>query len=238
MSTVAAVFSIVVSLGLPVGILVYIVVAKRQLLMPFVFGIGTFLITQIVLRSSLLSFLGGFTWFTSFQMFSPVLYYLLVGGLSAAIFEEGGRWLVMRFIMKRNNFTGWADGVSFGIGHGGFEAAALVGYPLVVLLVYTPGTVTGLDAAGLWLGGIERLFAMMAHVAFSLIVLKSVTAKKPLLLLLSVGLHTLFNFLPLLAIHLGGPPWLAEVILGVMATGLLLYILRTRPGLAKKADKA
>ena len=144
MSIVAAIFSIVVSLGLPVGIVIYIVVAKRQLLMPFVFGIGTFLITQIVLRSTLLNVLQGFSWFVAFQTFSPVLYYLLIGGLSAAVFEEGGRWLVMRFIMKRNGFTGWADGVSFGIGHGGFEAAALVGYPLVVLLVYTPDTVAGI----------------------------------------------------------------------------------------------
>ena len=85
-----------------------------------------------------------------------------------------------------------------------------MGYPLVVLLVYTPDTVAGINPASLWLGGIERLFAMMAHVGLSLIVLRSVTAKKPLLLLLSVGLHTLFNFLPLVILHMGAPAWLAE----------------------------
>lgn len=44
--------------------------------------------------------------------------------LTAGPFEETGRLLIMSHLLRRPRF---ADGVAFGLGHGGLEAAALVG---------------------------------------------------------------------------------------------------------------
>ena len=59
----------------------------------------------------------------------PLPLVAVVAGLSAGVFEEGARWIVLTFFLKRAR--GWRAALQFGAGHGGVEAI-LVG--LVVLL--------------------------------------------------------------------------------------------------------
>lgn len=230
-SIVAAIFSVVVSVGLPLGVLVYFIIAKRNLVVPWLLGLATFMVTQVLVRMPILGMLGGYTWFQAFATFQPVLY-ILVLSFTAGLFEEGGRWLAMRFFFVKDH-TSWGDGVAFGIGHGGFEAIWLVGYGLLVMLFSDPAALAGFAPGSLWLGGIERLFAMMAHVAWSLIVQRSVKQKRGIFLLLAIGMHTVYNFAPLLLLQFGAPAWAAELVLGVFSVALLLYTLRTRPAVAK-----
>ena len=51
--------------------------------------------------------------------------YTLIGCLLAGVFEEVGRYLAFRFLLKR--YTNRRDAVTYGIGHGGIEAILVLG---------------------------------------------------------------------------------------------------------------
>ena len=59
-----------------------------------------------------------------------VLYYALYGGLMAGLFEETGRFLAMKFLLKKEPTTAKA-GVSYGLGHGGAEMLLLFGLSMI-----------------------------------------------------------------------------------------------------------
>jgi uncharacterized membrane protein YhfC len=59
-----------------------------------------------------------------------ILYYALYGGLMAGLFEETGRFLAMRFLLKKEPSTPKA-GVAYGLGHGGAEMALLFGLSMI-----------------------------------------------------------------------------------------------------------
>ena len=54
-----------------------------------------------------------------------VLWCLGLGCLLAGVFEEVGRYLAFRFLLKR--YTNRRDAVTYGIGHGGIEAILVLG---------------------------------------------------------------------------------------------------------------
>ena len=59
-----------------------------------------------------------------------VLYYALYGGLMAGLFEETGRFVAMKFLLKKEPSTAKA-GVSYGLGHGGVEMLLLFGLSMI-----------------------------------------------------------------------------------------------------------
>ena len=59
-----------------------------------------------------------------------ILYYALYGGLMAGLFEETGRFLAMKFLLKKEPSTPKA-GVAYGLGHGGAEMMLLFGISMI-----------------------------------------------------------------------------------------------------------
>lgn len=59
-----------------------------------------------------------------------ILYYALYGGLMAGLFEETGRFLAMKFLLKKEPTTAKA-GVSYGLGHGGVEMMLIFGLSMI-----------------------------------------------------------------------------------------------------------
>jgi Predicted membrane protein len=57
-------------------------------------------------------------------------YYALYGGLAAGIFEETGRFLAMKFLLKKEPSTA-LPAVAYGAGHGGVEMLLLYGVTMV-----------------------------------------------------------------------------------------------------------
>lgn len=124
-----------------------------------------------------------------------VLYYALYGGLMAGLFEETGRFLSMKFLLKKEP-TETKPGVSYGLGHGGVEMLILFGFSMIsvltmavmvnagqtdALLAKTPeasqaaltaqfeqlkSTSAGTYLYGLW----ERLSAITLHLGLSILV--------------------------------------------------------------------
>ena len=63
-----------------------------------------------------------------------VWYYALYGGLAAGLFEETGRFLGMKFLMKKEP-SSILPGVGYGIGHGGVEMLFIFGLPMIANVV-------------------------------------------------------------------------------------------------------
>ena len=58
------------------------------------------------------------------------LYYAIYGGLMAGLFEETGRFITMKLVLRRDP-SAPRTAVAYGIGHGGFEMLMLLGVTMV-----------------------------------------------------------------------------------------------------------
>ena len=59
-----------------------------------------------------------------------IWYYALYGGLAAGVFEETGRFLAMKFLLKQEPSQA-RTGVAYGIGHGGIEMLIIFGITMI-----------------------------------------------------------------------------------------------------------
>ena len=123
----------------------------------------------------------------------PLLWvWLLVLAVSAGAFEEVGRYVGYRWLMRKQEKT-WSRGVMYGLGHGGLEAwftAALTATTLIsVIMLSRAGLSTvpasaqavvvqqfaALNAQPVWfplLGAWERFWTLPVQVGLSVIVLQ------------------------------------------------------------------
>lgn len=62
------------------------------------------------------------------------LYYALYGGLAAGLFEETGRFLAMKYLLKKKSPKA-KTAVAYGIGHGGIEMLLIFGVTMISNLV-------------------------------------------------------------------------------------------------------
>lgn len=179
-----------------------------------VFGAGvlTFIASQVVHLplNYALGLLGGGRGVALWPL--PLL--ALVAGLSAGVCEEGARWLVLRFFLKRQR--GWRSALQFGAGHGGGEAIifgllALTSFISMIALRTLGNSALGVTPeaadqvraaqtaywASPWVlpivGGAERLFAIAVQIALTQVVMLSFTRKKIVYLAAAIGLHALVD---------------------------------------------
>ena len=160
---------------------------------PILVGAGVFvlfalvletLVHQVVLKGPSGASITGNIW-----------YFALYGGCMAALFEETGRFLAMKFVLKKETGTA-LTGVSYGLGHGGAEMILLFGVTMVsnlvlsglinsgqadLILAATPeanhaqvqaqfAQLEALGAGSVLLGLWERISALMLQVSLSIIV--------------------------------------------------------------------
>lgn len=123
------------------------------------------------------------------------LYYALYGGLAAGLFEETGRFLGMKFLLKKEP-GGALPAVAYGMGHGGMEMLMVFGVTMIsnlivslminagqidTILASVPAETRGqvelqfaklqdLNAGQLLLGLWERTSALILHLGLSLFV--------------------------------------------------------------------
>lgn len=187
---IATGMSIVISVGIPLAVFIYLLIKQRSHLRYFLFGIIGFTVSQIILRLPLLAVVQETLWFTSLNLALPIVTFFLIA-LSAALFEEPARLLFMRPV--RNKEVDGKIPLFYGLGHGGIEALLLVGLPFIQLLITQPTILTMQGWAPL-LGGLERLIAILVHVSLSYIVYTSIMARKKRYFVLALALHTLIDF--------------------------------------------
>ncbi|MBO4636114.1 MAG: YhfC family intramembrane metalloprotease [Clostridiales bacterium] len=142
-----------------------------------------------------------------------VVFLAIYGGLAAALFEETGRYLAMKFAMKKRLTK--ENAIMFGVGHGGCESVLVIGVTYlaniaVSVLINTDkieGFLTTMDPetheklveqlSALWttpaahfiLAGAERILAFALQICMSYLVYRALKDKKIIFWFISFGIH-------------------------------------------------
>jgi uncharacterized membrane protein YhfC len=184
---------------------------------------------------------------TGLVYWSPVaqsIFNAIFLGLSAGVFEEVARYLVLRFWAK--DVRSKQTGILFGAGHGGAEAiifGALAVLAFINVLVASSmdlSTVVSADQLDLarqqitaywstpWylalFGAMERLFTIPVHICFALIVMQTFVRKQSYWLWLAVLLHAFVDASAVMASQYLGVYW-TEALVGVFAILALIVII-------------
>ena len=185
--------------------------------------------------------------------------YALVGAGLAGIFEETGRWIAFRFILKKH--TDKKTAITYGIGHGGIEAVILLSVGAFQYITYavminqgvfgtiveqvrmvSPDQVEAVEAVAVALtsltfgnsliGCVERLFAVIFHISASVLVFKSVREKKWYYFVLAVVLHGLVDvFAAMYQFGVITSIWVVEGLIGAWAVGIGIFAYKVYKGL-------
>ena len=218
MNLIAYGFALLVSLILPLLISIFLIVRNKAYFKSIIIGVLTFLIFQVFTRIYIIQvILPTQVWYILFTYQYPVLYAFLLS-LTAGLFEEIGRYIMMKFILKKMELK---HALAFGIGHGGIEAMLFVGFALIMV---NPAMI---DTQNLMMSGLERLSAIIFHCGFSVLVYQMVFKGKKYHLILSITLHTLFNFISVILMINGVNLWILEGLLLIFAL-IMLYFIKTQ----------
>ena len=191
------------------------------------------------------------------------LYYALYGGLMAGLFEETGRFLAMKFLLKKEP-TDTKPGVAYGLGHGGVEMVLIFGISMIstltmaimvnlgqtdTLLSSTPAeaqdqltitfeqlktTSAGTYLLGLW----ERLSAITLQVALSILVWAAARKGGKWLWLFPVAilLHALVDGLAVILSKSAGMVTVELIVMALaIAVAALAWVVARRAFPAKAA---
>ena len=209
-----------VSLILPVLVLILFALKnkKQGIVSAWLLGAAGFFVTQILIRLPILTALQNQSWFLSFAQ-SHLFGYAFALAFTAGLFELAGRFAVAKLMRKKLTFR---RSLAAGLGHGGIEAMMIVGITYINNLAYiamiNAGTfdtvlaqtaALGVDVSQLelirtqlismspalfLLGGFERILAMTAHVAMSMLVCYGIAFQKVLpCTLICLAIHTFID---------------------------------------------
>ena len=122
----------ILGIAVPVCLSVYLVRKHHARLSTILIGAGTFILFALVLESIMhqLVLKGPH----GASILDNTLRYAIYGGLAAGVFEETGRFLSMKFLMKKEP-SAPLPGVAYGIGHGGVEMLIIFGITMINNLV-------------------------------------------------------------------------------------------------------
>ena len=229
----------------PIALLIVLGVKRKTSALPLLVGFLAFFISQIILRMPILNTLSTFEWYNSFQSYSIVLFILFLC-FTAGLFEESARLGGAMLLKQQKRFK---DAVSFGLGHGICEVIILVGLTNINNVIYciavnspdvafastistdvleaVAAFLIDINPAHIYLGILERVFAVVIHVSLTVMVFYSIVKKKRLFFVLAIAAHTLVNFITLtVASYLN--LIVAQLALLIMTTALGLLVLRVR----------
>lgn len=245
-SMIGMLFTLLISLILPIAACIVLMLKwrKRVRISSFFIGAAFFFLSAMILERIFHTVI---LRVTGTSITGNVYLYAIYGGLAAGLFEETGRYMAMKFCMKKT--LSRENAILYGVGHGGAEAILLIGLTYVNNLIYSLLINTGalssllsaydagtqqtlmqqLDVLGttpafsFYLAGIERIGAMLLHIVLSYLVYLAVKKRKTGFYVLSIFLHAFLDAgIILLASRLS--VLLSEFIL-IAAVALLAFLL-------------
>ena len=229
------------TLILPIVILIVLAAKHKLSGLPLLAGFLSFFISQIILRLPLLQILSGQAWYAQFAS-NPLVAAIVIGGFSAALFEETARLVGASLLKKHRSYQ---DVLSFGLGHAFCEVIFLVGFSqlnniIICLMVNSQQT----DAMGnalslvtqqmasvspmlVYVGIVERVSAVAYHLFATCLVFRAVTFKKPQYYFAALLAHTVFNAASALLMNYFGI-WVSEGVLLVAAIPMAVFVWRQK----------
>ena len=118
----------VLGIAIPICLSVYLVRKHNAKLSTILIGAGTFILFALVLESIMHQLVLKGPHGSS--ILDNTHRYAVYGGLAAGVFEETGRFLSMKFLMKKEPSVP-LPGVAYGIGHGGVEMLVIFGITMI-----------------------------------------------------------------------------------------------------------
>jgi len=235
---------------IPIGLLIYFRKKKGADLLPFFIGCAVMLVFALILEAAVHRLV--FSSAAGARIQGNFWLYALYGGFMAGLFEESGRFLAFKTVLKKYRDKD-VNALMYGAGHGGFEAAALVGMAMISNILLSvqinggnagalTGTLTGdmlaqVEAAlrtltetpshQFLLSGVERIFAVTVQIALSVLVWFA--AKKPgrlHLYPLAILIHFAIDAVTVILSSLGVELLAVEGVIGLMAVLAALYAKR------------
>lgn len=178
--------------------------------------------------------------------------FVLYGILMAGIFEECGRYVIIKFLMKKNKTK--ENMVMYGIGHGGIEVWAItlltvINFLVIAVILRTQGTENGLQLLGITgdapesvinsvtavtamvadFGAVtgalyvfERFCCMFLHIGFTILVAYGIAKGQKKYLLYAILAHAITDTLPALSQRGVVNMWVVE--LWVLACAAVLTV--------------
>ena len=178
--------------------------------------------------------------------------YVLYGTAMAGVFEECGRHIVLKYIMKKNRTR--ENAVLYGIGHGGIEILAVLLPTMItyfaIAVLFSQGNVenalrslkiteetaaaalpvvrgaAAFDYGMMAMNVIERVLAMFTHIGLTVIVYYGVVHAKKLCLPAATVLHMLADTFPALYQRGVLPLWAVEVWAAVWVAVITLIAVK------------
>lgn len=216
----------------------------------FLYGALVFLLSQLLTRIPLVQLIQSFI-APALQSSQTLLYaWFAALAISAGLFEEIGRYLGYRFLLK--NDRTWQASLMYGAGHGGLESMLLIGGLAILGLVNVIALSTTdfsqlnlppeqlaqieqarrqIQALDWWtplLGAYERFITIFFHIALSVLVLQTFLRRSLLWLVIAIAYHALIDFGAVVLAQLVGTAWV-EVALTVTFPVSLAIIYLFRP---------
>lgn len=236
----ASIVAILIEIGLPIALAIWIWKKYRVSWAIFFLGIGLFLLSLI--RIPLNSWVS--LWLNQrFTMETFIVLSGLFASFTAALFEEGVRVIGLGLIIKNRTYH---KGLMYGIGHGGGgEAMILVGFSSLanyVVYRFLPQLVPGIEQmyAGIaWymplLGALERIFAITVQIFLSILIVQAFIQKRYYYIAVAFVVHLLLDFLAVYA-NYKFSTLIAEAVVFVFALASIIFIIMMRPKKAEDAD--
>ena len=219
----------ILMIATPIVIAIIWTKKKKERFTTVLVGAATFLLFAVVLEKPLQALLIAptqiglaDTGISQFVNARPILW-AFIAGLFPGIFEETGRLVAYKTVLKKRNDR--ETSISHGLGHGGFEVMYLMGVSYATYIVYavminsgTFGTVVdqvmaqapdqadtlvvvangiaSFSFANLALSIVERVFAVLFHIGASIIVFYACRDKGRFWLYpLAILIHTAMDFI-------------------------------------------
>ena len=241
-------FGLMIAFGVlfPVAVAVWWLATRKEKVTTVLIGAAVWFVFAMVLEPIPKAILLNPMLSVGKAVLSNTLLAAAVGALLAGVFEETGRFIAFRTVLKRR--TDRKTAISYGVGHGGGEALFILVLAGVQDLVYAllieagkfqelvdAAASTGVDVSSLQalpdrLAAVtpgvvcitmaERVSAILLHVGLSILVFYAVKRAKPGLYVLAILLHALFD-VPAALYQLGviRNVLVVEAILAVYAIG-------------------
>ena len=247
MGTVAAIAAVLIlTIAVPLGIMLFLARAGGSW-RDFLVGAVTFIVFAmglerifhlLILQSGAGAAIQGNIWI-----------YGLYGGLAAGAFEETGRFLAFRTVLRSREAR--ITSLAYGIGHGGIEAFLIAGLTmasnLILGLTYSHGgsipseIVPAVESLleipptmFLW-SGFERLMAMALHMALSILVFASVRTGRRWLYPAAILIHAAVDFMAVVS-NAYLPVAATEMLVMALTAAASLWAAQIYKGLSNAAE--
>lgn len=238
--------TLIIAVGLPAALLIVWLIRTKANILSALIGAGTFVVFALILESIMHQIVFKFTGTT---ITGNIWLYGLYGGLAAGIFEETGRLVVMKTLMKKS--LDKENAIMYGIGHGGIEAILIVGLSYISniatsisinsgaiddILASLPDDVAQVtfdQISQLWtltpsvflMAGVERIAAVSIHLVFSYMVFLAVKQKKISWYFMAIASHAFVDAFTVIFNNYVNNIWMLEGALYIISIALCIWMI-------------